>query len=58
MTWENWGTKWEIDHIKPLRNFNLNNRDEFLKANHYSNLRPLLKELHIQKSSIENSIRR
>jgi hypothetical protein len=42
MTWENWGVNgWHIDHIRPLSSFNLLDRDEMLKAVHYSNLQPL-----------------
>jgi hypothetical protein len=44
MTWDNWGCEdgdWQIDHIKPLYLFDLTNREEFLQACHYTNLRPL-----------------
>lgn len=42
MTWENYGRKgWHLDHVIPLCNFNLVNRDEFLKAIHYTNIQPL-----------------
>ena len=42
MTWENYGIHgWHIDHIRPLKSFNLENRKEFLQACHYKNLQPL-----------------
>lgn len=44
MSWENYGNgkgKWNIDHILPLYTFDLSDRDEQLKAFHYTNCRPL-----------------
>jgi hypothetical protein len=44
MTWDNWGNRrgcWSIDHIMPLSAFNLQDRQHFLLANYYLNLRPL-----------------
>jgi Fe2+ transport system protein B len=50
MTWENWSrTGWHIDHIIPLDSFNLQNREEFLKACHYTNLQPMWAEKNISK---------
>lgn len=44
MTWNNWGCKpgqWSIDHIMPLAAFDLADRQHFLLAAHYLNMRPM-----------------
>ena len=44
MNWGNYGKNfgcWNIDHIIPLVRFNLSNRDQFLKAVHFTNLQPM-----------------
>jgi len=52
MTWDNWSfTGWHVDHIIPLDSFNLQNREEFLKACHYTNLQPLWAEENLKKSN-------
>jgi len=42
MTWQNWSKEgWHIDHIKPLDSFDLTDKEQLLKACHYTNLQPL-----------------
>ena len=42
MNWANWSRDgWHIDHILPLASFDLTDRDQFLRAAHFTNLRPL-----------------
>ena len=50
MTWDNWGTVWELDHIVALHLFDLTNRKQFLKAINYKNLQPLTKSDHLKKT--------
>lgn len=56
MSWENYGygkNKWQIDHIKPLITFNLENRSELLVACNFTNLQPLWHEDHSIKTTKE-----
>lgn len=50
MNWDNRGTLWQMDHIIPLASFDLSQYEQQLKAFHYSNCRPLLKEKNREKS--------
>ncbi|MDE2425721.1 MAG: hypothetical protein KGO96_07425 [Elusimicrobia bacterium] len=41
MSWDNWSVHgWHIDHIIPISSFDLTDREQLLKACHYTNLQP------------------
>ena len=45
MSWDNWG-EWEIDHIKPVSTFDLNDEAQQLACFHYTNTRPIWADVH------------
>lgn len=50
MSWENYGKYgWHIDHIIPLSKFDLTDREQFLIACNYENLKPLWAEENLSK---------
>ena len=50
MSWDNYGTIWEIDHIVPISSFNLLDDHQCKQAFNYTNTRPMLK-LHNRSKS-------
>ena len=55
MTWDNHSQfGWHIDHIIPLSSFDLTDREQFLKACHYTNLQPLWWNENLSKYNKEN----
>lgn len=56
MNFDNYGIVWQLDHIKPLRAFDLTDVEQYLKAAHYSNVRPLLVKENQAKSDLINGI--
>jgi hypothetical protein len=55
MSWDNWGSIWQLDHERPLVSFDLTQREQFLQACHYTNLRPLSVDDHKAKSIHERN---
>lgn len=51
MTWQNYGSAWEFDHITPCKSFDLSRLDHIKRCFHYSNLRPYSKTLNRRKSA-------
>ena len=51
MNWNNYGEYWEIDHIKPVDSFDLNNEENLYKCFHYLNTQPLEKTKNREKSN-------
>lgn len=48
MAWENYGN-WEIDHIKPISNFDLLDNKQKKELCHYTNLQPLWRKENLKK---------
>lgn len=49
MSWDNHGEYWEIDHIKPIDAFDLNDEKQIYEAFHYTNTQPLEKNENRKK---------
>ncbi len=50
MSWENYGSYWEVDHKLPLARFDLTNLEQQRLAFHFENLQPLEKTENRKKS--------
>lgn len=49
MKWDNYG-EWHLDHVKPLCLFDLSDRNECLKAVHFTNYQPLWATENLSKN--------
>lgn len=50
MSWDNYGTEWEIDHIKPICSYDLSNENKLYECFHYTNTQPLTIQDNREKS--------
>lgn len=59
MNWDNYGTKWHIDHIKPVATFNFSHYSDpdFFKCWSLDNLQPLCAKQNLRKGSFYNGKR-
>jgi uncharacterized Zn finger protein (UPF0148 family) len=55
MNWENYGTYWVVDHIRPLCSFDLTDREQLLQACNYTNLQPLEAKENLRKGGKFNA---
>lgn len=53
MSWDNYGKYWVVDHIIPLANYDLTDREVFCRLCHFSNLQPLTRHDNAVKSNKE-----
>lgn len=51
MTWDNYGSVWHVDHIKPCSLFDLSKREQQLACFHWTNLQPLFAADNRRKSN-------
>lgn len=51
MAWNNYGTLWHIDHIRPCASFDLSRPEDQAACFHYSNMQPLLAIENMRKGS-------
>jgi len=49
MNWDNYGSCWHVDHIKPCSLFNFLNESEQMECFHYTNLQPLEAKENLKK---------
>ena len=51
MSWNNHGTYWHVDHIKPISSCDMSNMCEIKKYFHWTNMQPLHKTENLKKSN-------
>jgi len=49
MTWDNYGSVWQIDHITPFSSIDRTNKEDVIRLAHYTNTQPLLIHENISK---------
>lgn len=50
MSWDNYGTAWHVDHVRPCASFDVLVKADRLAMNHYTNLQPMWAKTNMKKS--------
>jgi hypothetical protein len=53
MTWQNYGSLWHLDHIRPLASFDLTQKEQQFASCHFTNLRPLWAQENMTRRDFE-----
>lgn len=51
MTWDNYGSKWVVDHVKPCALFDFTKDEDKINGFHYTNLQPLWPPENLEKGA-------
>ena len=56
MSWENYYTDWQIDHIRAISLFDITDPEQFKQAVHYTNQQPLFTAEHLAKTRLDREL--
>ena len=57
MTWDNYGTYWNLDHVKPCASFNLEEKDNLLECFNWRNTMPVTVKQNLKKNTLIDNLK-